>query len=77
MIHTHDVKNNPFPHDIEQVITEDSPKAVNAKLRDGWVLLLVYACPDGVGFSYAAYVLGKRRAPAGTVQDDEFDQRRR
>ena len=67
---------NIFPTDIEQVITEDSSKAVNAKLRDGWVLLLVYPVADGIGFSYAAYVLGKRRAvTTSEAPDYEFDQR--
>ena len=45
----------PFPLDVEKVETEDSHSAVNAKLRAGWTLLLVYACSDGVGGTYAAY----------------------
>lgn len=62
---------NLFPLDIEEVSTETAANLVNAKLREGWSLLLVYPSPDGVGGFYAIYVLGKRRP----VTDRNFTDR--
>ena len=68
---------NLFPTDVTELVTQTDVGHANALLKQGLVLLLVYAALDGFGGSYAVYVLG-RRAPVADrkfTDRDEFDQR--
>ncbi len=62
--------------DVEKVETETDAAEVNARLREGWSLLMTYPSPDGVGGFYGVFVLGKRRAVTDRkFTDQNFDQR--